>query len=338
MAPALWVERIDELSRLLGIRRTVKLVESALVRAPVVIGQLWPMVYIPLGLINHLPASEMEAVVLHELAHIRRYDYVVNMVQHVAECLLFFNPGFLWISSLLREERENCCDDMAIAHTRDRVEFVRTLVRFSEHSSLGMALAFSGNKRQLLNRVRRISRQENKTLNVRERLVLLGGCLVLLCLLASRVGSADVKKIENPVVKTVPAELVSVLRTREQVAQNMKWVEAQLDQLHHKSGKKVRNKQVRNVDEVAAKDRKQAERNREQAERDRQQADLDRQQAERDRLQAGRDRQQAVRDRTQAELARQQAEMDRAKADQDRQEAELNQKRADLDGQKSKNN
>ena len=130
--------------RQLDIRRRVKLVESVLVRAPMVIGQLRPIIYIPLGLINHLPASEMEAVLLHELAHIRRYDYVVNMVQQVAECLLFFNPGFLWISSLLREERENCCDDIAIAHTRDRVEFVRALVRFKEHSLRGWPWRFRG--------------------------------------------------------------------------------------------------------------------------------------------------------------------------------------------------
>ena len=101
MAPAFGWKGWIVLSRQLGLRRTVKLVESALVRVPMVIGQLRPIIYIPLGLINHLPASEMEAVLLHELAHIRRYDHVVNMVQHVAECLLFFNPGFLWISSLI---------------------------------------------------------------------------------------------------------------------------------------------------------------------------------------------------------------------------------------------
>src|SRR5579863_334068 len=238
-AQALWVERVDVLGRQLGIRQVVKLVESALVRAPVVIGRLRPIIYIPLGLINHLPAREMEAVLLHELAHIRRYDHLVNMVQQAAECLLFFNPGFLWISAIIREERENSCDDIAIAHTRDRVEFVRALVRFKEHSIRGMALAFPGNKRQLLHRVLRISRQENKTLSGRERLVLLGGCLVLLCMLAARV---DVKKkaelqlaeaqvAEIPPARVVPKEMVAVQQEREQVAQNMEWVKAQLDEL-----------------------------------------------------------------------------------------------------------
>jgi bla regulator protein blaR1 len=366
-APALWVERIDQLSRRLAITRTVRLVESALVRVPMVIGQLRPIIYIPLGLINHLPASEMEAVLLHELAHIRRYDHVVNMVQQVAECLLFFNPGFLWISSLLREERENCCDDIAIAHTRDRVEFVRALVRFKEHSLRGMALAFPGNRRQLLHRVLRISRQENKTLSGRERLVLLGGCLVLMCLLVARAGRADMKKIEQRMeavgdrpeaqpMKAAPAELVSVLRAREQVAQNMEWVEAQLDRLHHQSGKKKKEEEMRNTGQTAERMREQMEvnsrqveqvlvqeaQNREEAEQDRGQVAQNREEAERRHEQAELDRQQAVRDREQAERNRLQAEENRAQvernrdqASRDREQAERNRQQAQKDQQQT---
>jgi beta-lactamase regulating signal transducer with metallopeptidase domain len=346
-APALWVEKVNALSRQLGIRRTVKLVESVLVRVPVVIGQLKPIIYVPLGLINHLPAGEMEAVLVHELAHIRRYDYVVNMMQQAAECLLFFNPGFLWISSLLREERENSCDDIAIAHTRDRVEFVRALVRFKEHSLRGMALAFPGDRRQLLHRVLRISRQENKTLSGRERLILLGGCLVLLCLLAARVGTMKVEEKEvkvavvgNTAVAPVQVELVSVLQARQQVAENMEWVQAQLDRLHRKGavrkrGGRVKEQTEQNMEQVRQnevqvklnqdqdeKNRQQAVLDREQAERDGQQADRDRQQADRDREQAEKDRQQAEKDRQQAERDRQQAEKDRQQPERDRQQAE----------------
>src|SRR5579863_8809305 len=302
-APALWVERVDRLRRRLGIRQAVKLVESALVRVPMVIGQLRPIIYIPLGLINHLPASEMEAVLLHELAHIRRCDHLVNMLQQAAECLLFFNPGFLWISSLIREERENCCDDIAIAHTQDRVEFVRALVRFKEHSLRGMALAFPGDRRQLLNRVLRISRQENKTLSGRERLVLLGGCLVLLCMLAARV---DVKKkaelqlaeaqvAEIPPARVVPKEMVAVQQEREQVAQNMEWVKAQLDELRRKPAAKKKLK-------VVKQDAMNTEREAERAERAAEQTQAEQTQAEQtqaEQTQAEQDRQQASRDREQ---------------------------------------
>ncbi len=366
MAPALRVERVDALSRQLGIRKTVRLVESALVRVPMVIGQLRPIIYIPLGLINHLPASEMEAVLMHELAHIRRYDHMVNMAQQVVECLLFFNPGFLWISSLLREERENSCDDIAIAHTRDRVEFVRALVRFKEHSLRGMALAFPGNKRQLLHRVLRISRQENKTLSGRERLVLLGGFLVLMCLLVAGAGRADIKKAGQRLeaasarpaearLVAAPPELLSVLQAREQVTQNMEWVKAQLDRLHHHTGKKKRSEKLSHAEPPTAgmeqtqasarqnpvqeaHNREQAERDREQAERNRQQASRDREQAVRDREQAVRDREQAQRDRLQAQQDRQQAEMARQQAELERAKEELQRKKSEADEQNSKNN
>ncbi len=358
-APALWVERVDGLCRRLGIRQAVKLVESALVRVPMVIGQLRPIIYIPLGLINHLPASEMEAVLLHELAHIRRYDHLVNMVQQAAECLLFFNPGFLWISAIIREERENSCDDIAIAHTRDRVEFVRALVRFKEHSIQGMALAFPGNKRQLLHRVLRISRQENKTLSGKERLVLLGGCLVMLCLLVAR---ADVKKKAEPAaearlaavrlaeavpVTEVPKEVVTVLQEREQVTQNMEWVKAQLDQLHHKLNTKKRkidmDKEAMNAERAERDQQRATEQDRQQeaqrVEQEAKQSLADKLQADRDReqakLQADKDREQAEMDRQQAERDRQQAEQDRLQADRDRKQAELDRQQADKERERA---
>jgi hypothetical protein len=391
-ATALWKDRIAALSAKIGLRRTVRLVESGLVRVPMVIGQLKPIVYIPLGLINHLPASEMEAVLLHELAHIRRYDHVVNMVQQMAECLLFFNLGFLWMSAIIREERENSCDDMAIAHTGDPVEFVRALVRFKEHGVRDAALAFPGNSKQLLHRVLRISRRENKTLSGRERIVLLLACFMVIGLLIVKIGrisdpvkakAADVQlvKATAPEVNATDAsfrtepELAAVLRTRQQVAKNMSWVQAQLDRLHHPDGarpirtvtkrvsaeqrltreeqERSRLDQERNGSQQerdpemnpqqAGNDRQQRDRvqtssAREQAERDRQQAELARHQAELDRQQAGRDREQAQRDREQAERDRQQAERDRQQADKDRRQAERNQQQADKDRQQAERN
>jgi hypothetical protein len=373
-APAAWAGRVNLLGGQMGIRRTVKLVESGLVRVPMVIGQLRPVIFIPLGLINHLPAGEMEAVLLHELAHIRRYDYVVNFLQQIAECLFFFNPGLLWISSLLREERENCCDDMAIARTRDRVGFVRALVRFKEHSLRGAALAFPAGKRQLLHRVLRISQQQNKTLNGGERIFLLGSCLVLALLLFSLhrpgglkegvgnlAGEAEMTVVARPVAVEVGSpEMIAVLQTREQVAKNLQWVEQQLNRLHHTASKgktgqrRAKRDAVREVgdgreggdaavrEEVnagAVPDQavqEQARLDRVQAERDREQALLDQVQAVRDREQAQRDREQAIKDRHQADLDRLQAEKDRLQAEKERMQAELDRQQAEKDRQSEK--
>jgi beta-lactamase regulating signal transducer with metallopeptidase domain len=99
-----WTVRVQLLASELGIRKTVPLIESARVSIPVVIGYFKPLILVPVGLLNHLPPGEVEAVLLHELAHIRRHDYLVNVIQRIAEAVLFFNPGLLWVSSLLRAE------------------------------------------------------------------------------------------------------------------------------------------------------------------------------------------------------------------------------------------
>jgi bla regulator protein BlaR1 len=169
---ATWTDRLQELSDAVGVRLPVRLLESGLVKVPLVTGILKPIILVPIGLMANLPAEQVEAILLHELAHIRRRDFVVNMAQSFAEILFFFNPAVLWISALIREEREHCCDDMAIAVTQSKTNFIQALVSFQEYQfsqSGNLAMAFPGKKNQLLNRVKRIISNTNKTLNLAER-------------------------------------------------------------------------------------------------------------------------------------------------------------------------
>ena len=106
----------DMLARLcarLGIRRSIRFMESALLNVPCVIGVFRPVILLPLGLLNELSPDQIEAILIHELAHIRRHDYLVNLLQVVLESLLFYHPATWWISAQIRRERENCCDDIA---------------------------------------------------------------------------------------------------------------------------------------------------------------------------------------------------------------------------------
>src|SRR5688572_11218736 len=130
-------------------------------------GHLKPVILVPVGILTGLPAAEVEAVLLHELAHIRRHDYLVNFIQRAAEMLFFFNPALLWVSSLLRIERENCCDDIAIAKTKDKLQFVEALISFKEHSLRHpqYALGLFGKRNLLIQRVSRIVHNRNKTLS-----------------------------------------------------------------------------------------------------------------------------------------------------------------------------
>lgn len=180
VADAEWRERVRTLAGALGLRRTITLLESGLIRVPMVIGYLKPVILVPVGILAQLPQDQLEAVLLHELAHIRRRDYMVNLIQGIVEAALFFNPAVWWISSLIREERENCCDDIAIRATASKAQLIHALVAFQEYSlaAPAFAVAFPGRRNPLLDRVKRIVYNRNKTLNAMEKLFLTG-CLIV---------------------------------------------------------------------------------------------------------------------------------------------------------------
>ncbi|WP_237488222.1 M56 family metallopeptidase [Hufsiella ginkgonis] len=157
-APDYWKHKLQALANTLKISKTVALMESTLVSAPVLLGHLKPVILVPAGLLASLPPDQLEAVLLHELAHIRRNDYLVNLAQGLAEAVFFFNPGLLWISGSMRVEREHCSDDLALKHIPDRMTFVNALVSFKEYALYRnrFPLAFAGSKDQLFLRINRI--------------------------------------------------------------------------------------------------------------------------------------------------------------------------------------
>jgi beta-lactamase regulating signal transducer with metallopeptidase domain len=169
-----WQEKTDRLSRALGIRQAVLLLESSIAQVPVVIGYLKPVVLVPIGLINSLEPAQVEAILLHELAHIRRKDYLVNILQTVLETFFFFNPAVLWLSWLIRAERENCCDDIVIGQTKNKVVYAQALVHFQEYTltSSRKAVALTGMPGSMLARLERISAGKNRSLGKLELIVL----------------------------------------------------------------------------------------------------------------------------------------------------------------------
>ncbi|WP_141253328.1 M56 family metallopeptidase [Myxococcus sp. CA006] len=126
-APAAWQERLDALSRRLGLRRAVRLLQSSDVDVPAAVGWLSPVVLLPVSTLAGLPARQLEMVLAHELAHIRRHDFAVNLAQVLVETLLFFHPAVRWISHVIRIEREHCCDDVAVAASGNSVSYARAL-------------------------------------------------------------------------------------------------------------------------------------------------------------------------------------------------------------------
>jgi len=190
-----WADAIKSFTEKLNIKKTVKLVQSGYIKMPVVIGHLKPVILIPAGLLTGLPAEQVEAILLHELAHIRRNDYFVNFLQNITETIFFFNPGLLWISSLLREERENCCDDIALEQTQNKVGFVQALISFKEHELYGSkyATAFPGKKNYLFRRITRILNNKSMTFGSGEKIFL----MVSVILLAFVLGTAALGQVKG---------------------------------------------------------------------------------------------------------------------------------------------
>jgi beta-lactamase regulating signal transducer with metallopeptidase domain len=176
-----WIAKLDQLTKALAIKKHVELLQSELVKVPVAIGFLKPVILVPMGLLTHLPPEQVETILLHELAHIRRRDYFTNIIQRFAEAVFFFNPALLWISSLIRQEREACCDDIVVANTSHQRSYLDALVSFQEYasSSPAYAMAISTKRHYLLDRVKRMITKENRKLGWMERIILLAGVIFL---------------------------------------------------------------------------------------------------------------------------------------------------------------
>ncbi len=147
-------ECLDTLRHRLGITRAVRVCSSALAQVPSVIGWLRPVILLPVTALTGLTESQLQAIMAHELAHIRRHDYIVNLFQTAIETLLFYHPAVWWVGRQIRQERENCCDDIAVALTGDPVEYASALAEMEQIRVPEPALAANGG--DLLSRIRRL--------------------------------------------------------------------------------------------------------------------------------------------------------------------------------------
>ena len=144
------------LSRRLHIARPVRLLRSTLVDVPTVIGWLKPVILLPATALSGLNPHQLEAILAHELAHIRRHDYLVNLLQTVVETLLFYHPAVWWLSRRIRAERENCCDDLAVSLCGDPVTYARALADLEGLRNPTRRFVMAADGGSLVQRVRRL--------------------------------------------------------------------------------------------------------------------------------------------------------------------------------------
>ncbi|WP_114326934.1 M56 family metallopeptidase [Candidatus Colwellia aromaticivorans] len=143
--------RFNELANQIHLTITPRLLISLKIEVPMAIGWLKPVVLLPASMVSGLSTPQLEMLLLHELAHIRRHDYLVNFFQTLVEILLFFHPAVHWVSKQMRNEREYCSDDIAVQHCGDAVAYAHTLAdtaslctKAHHHTIPNMAMAASG--------------------------------------------------------------------------------------------------------------------------------------------------------------------------------------------------
>src|SRR5579864_7582225 len=151
-----WQDAMARLARRLDVRRRVRLCESTLAKVPTVIGWLRPVILLPVSALTGLTPELMETLLAHELAHIRRQDYLLNLVQTVIETLWFYHPAVWWIGNKIRQERENCCDDLAVAACGDALTYARALTELEQLRSVESQFAMAASGGSLLSRIRRL--------------------------------------------------------------------------------------------------------------------------------------------------------------------------------------
>ncbi len=153
-----WIAMLTDLKKKLDFDKGIEFLASGLAKVPMTIGYFKPVILMPVSILAGMPVAQVEALLAHELAHIVRRDYLVNIFQALLDILYFYHPGIRWISSMVRFERENSCDDMAVQLSGDSKTYAEALtgIQQMQFSSVSVALAAAGRKNQLLNRIRRI--------------------------------------------------------------------------------------------------------------------------------------------------------------------------------------
>ncbi len=154
--PTELLQAFDVLRVRLGIARAVGLLHSARVQVPTVIGWLRPVVLIPASCLTGLSTEQVEAIFCHELAHVRRHDYLVSVFQSVVEALLFYHPAVWWVSKQVRRERECCCDAVAVAMGGDVLSYARALSYLEERRAAFPEFVLGANGGALKMRIQRL--------------------------------------------------------------------------------------------------------------------------------------------------------------------------------------
>jgi beta-lactamase regulating signal transducer with metallopeptidase domain len=192
-ADSTFLEMVLRAAERTGVTRRIRVLMSSVAEVPSVIGWMRPVLLLPVTVATGLTPEQLEALIAHELAHVRRHDYLVNLAQTVIETVLFYHPAVWWVSSKIRYERELCCDDLAVAAVGDAASYARALARLEEIRVFRPNLAMGAAGGPLFHRIERLLggdvRQQGPS-----RLACAIGLLVGVACLALNMGWAETRQ------------------------------------------------------------------------------------------------------------------------------------------------
>ncbi len=206
---------LERLAARLGVKRAVRVCSSGLTRVPAVAGWFSPIVLLPASAVTGLSARQLEAILAHELAHVRRHDYLVNMLQSLIETLLFYHPAVWWLGMRIREERERCCDDLAVAACGSAPLYAEALLSMERlRGAPRLALALTGGS--LAARVERLLGPRSRSLEIFPRWLagMSAAAIVLLFVATSDLATAALAGQERepaPSTEQLPTGVDAVL-------------------------------------------------------------------------------------------------------------------------------
>ncbi len=194
-------KQLSQLLQRIGISKKIGVFESQQINSPMVFGFLKPIILFPIGLLNQLTQDELEQILLHELAHVIRYDYIINLLQSLLEVLFYYHPAIWWISSQIRNERECACDQWALTYDHSAMSYVKLLVKLQEYAltpNTNLGLAFAGSS--FSNRIKRILNMSITKNHFKERLSVVLVLLFSLVIYSFTLSEDRSKELRAPVI------------------------------------------------------------------------------------------------------------------------------------------
>lgn len=201
-------QQVAVLCEVLGVRQSVTVLESTRVGVPTVMGWLKPVILMPTSCLLGLSREQLELVIAHELGHIRRWDYVVNLLQVLVETVLFYHPVVRWISRRVREEREQCCDDLVLRHCGKPVQYAKALANLETIRGGWLEPALAATGGQLVTRIERIvgGRAAGRSSDVLSGNSLVLGIIVAVVVILSQLNQRPIEQVITQDAVAPPAD------------------------------------------------------------------------------------------------------------------------------------